>query len=154
MLFAIFAVLAFIELLAAVLIFLFKNVMHSIIMLAIAFLVGSLLFAALQQPLLALLQLFVIVGGVLTYFFIGVASAGLSKFKHTYYLPLAVLAIASFLLLAYASIGINTAGSNVLTRQMIANYVGSSISVLYVLAIVLFGVGLGAIELLKKLGAE
>ncbi|MGC8651754.1 MAG: hypothetical protein ACP5UH_00675 [Candidatus Micrarchaeia archaeon] len=156
MLLYIFVLLAFLEILAAALIFVFKNVMHSIIMLALAFLVSSLLFAAMQQPLLALIQLFVIVGGVLTYFFMGVTPAGFSRFKHTAYVPLAALAIISFLLLAYAvaSVGTATESSNVLTRQAIASYIGSSIGVLYILAIVLFGAGFGAIELLKKLGAE
>jgi len=157
MLLIVFAVLAAIELISVVLIFTSRNALHSIIMLALAFLASSLLFAAMQEPLLALLQLFVIIGGVLTYLFIGVASVSYSRFKHTSYLYIAALSLVLFIVIAYSvrSIDyINSINANVLTRAMIAGSLSSNIGVLYIIAIALFGIGLGAIILLKRLDAE
>ncbi len=152
MLLAIFLAVAALELISIIIIFVFKNVLHSIIMLAIAFVISSVLFAAMQQPLLALLQLFIVVGTILTYFFIGVASAGISRFKHTSYTLLAVLSIIMFMVLAYMSNGVNFTGQNMLTKADIANYVSGSIWLIYFLTLVLFSVGLSGIILLKRLG--
>ena len=152
MLLAIFLAVAALELISIIIIFVFKNVLHSIIILAIAFVISSVLFAAMQQPLLALLQLFIVVGTILTYFFIGVASAGISRFKHTSYTLLAVLSIIMFMVLAYMSNGVNFTGQNMLTKADIANYVSGSIWLIYFLTLVLFSVGLSGIILLKRLG--
>ncbi|MGC8585933.1 MAG: hypothetical protein ACP5K5_00070 [Candidatus Micrarchaeia archaeon] len=152
MLLAIFLAVAALELISIIVIFVFKNVLHSIIMLAVAFVISSVLFAAMQQPLLALLQLFIVVGTILTYFFIGVASAGISRFKHTSYTLLAILSITMFMVLAYMSNGVNFTGQNMLTKADIVNYVSGSIWLIYFLTLVLFSVGLSGIILLKRLG--
>ena len=90
-----FIVLALAELLSISLIFVFKDILHSVLSLAMAFFINSLIFLMLEQPLLALLQLFVMVGGISTFLFVGVASVSLSRFGHANLLLLLVLSVRS-----------------------------------------------------------
>ena len=70
---ALFLAVAVLELISIALIVLFKDIMHSSLALASLFFMNLLVFLMLQQPLLAVVQLFVLVGGISTYMIIGVA---------------------------------------------------------------------------------
>ena len=83
LLLAIVAIIAVLELAAIAFIFISKSLLHSVISLTLAFVANSALFLAMQQPFLAIIQLFIFVGGISTYAIVGVASASFSKFPHT-----------------------------------------------------------------------
>ncbi|MGC8670013.1 MAG: hypothetical protein ACP5TL_02580 [Candidatus Micrarchaeia archaeon] len=151
----IFAILAALEIVSILLIFIFKNVLHSIIMLSIAFITSSLIFFFMQQPLLGLLQLFIVVGGIITYLFISVASISMSKFRHTTLIAFMALSVILATLLSYSVLGVSVqSGSNILTKGLIVSYIDQSIAAFYIIAITLFGASIGAIALFKSLGVK
>lgn len=149
----VFIVLSLVELLSITLIFVFKDIPHSVLALSMAFFLNSLLFLILEQPLLALIQLFIMVGGISTYLFVGVASLSFPRFKHTSHLFLSLLSIVFFTVCFYkaTSMQFPIQQQNTLSDQAIAAYLASSIGQLYIITFVLFGVALGSILLLRKI---
>lgn len=151
----IFPIFAALEITAILLIFIFKSLLHSVLALATVFFANSLLFLILDQPLLALLQLFIMVGGVSTYIFVGVASGSYSHFKHTSYKALVALSVLSFILLFYKTTTMSFAPQqNLLSQESIASMLTSNIGILYIVTFMLFGVGFGSIILLKKISGR
>ncbi|HUY70578.1 MAG TPA: hypothetical protein VMV00_03370 [Candidatus Baltobacteraceae bacterium] len=152
-----FAAVATLEIISAMLVFTFRNVLHSVLALSLAFLFNSILFLAMQQTLLALIQLFIMVGGVSTYIFVGVSSSGLSKFRHTSLLVLGILAplliVAYATNLVYVTQGTSTQ-QNQVSGLMIKSALGANIGVLYIITFVLFATGLSSIILLKSMGRK
>jgi NADH-quinone oxidoreductase subunit J len=147
-----FALLVLLEIASISLVFEAKNVLHSVIMLSISFIISSLIFAFIGQPLIALLQIFIMVGGVMTYMFIGMASAGISRFKHVSYISLALYSIIILAVLSYSVMNASyTEGANNLSRSSIALQLTSGLGIIAVAVIALFGVGIGSIVLLKAL---
>ena len=150
-----FAAVAALEVISAVLIFTFRNVLHSVLALSLTFLFNSILFLALQQTLLSLIQLFIMVGGVSTYIFVGVANSGLSRFRHTSLLALGIM--APILIVAYTT-NLVFVGQGTVTQEnqvsglMIKSALASNTGVLYVIAFALFATGISSIVLLKSLG--
>ena len=147
-----FMVLASADILSLLLIFVFKDILHSVLALSVSFFVNSLIFLLLSQPLLALIQLFIMVGGISTYLFVGVASAPLSHFKHTSHAVLAIVSVVFFAACFYNAAGMQLPApqNNALSGEAIATYLASSMGQLYMVALVLFGAALGSIALLKK----
>jgi NADH:ubiquinone oxidoreductase subunit 6 (subunit J) len=146
-----FAALAVAELASISLIFLLKDMLHSVLALSMVFFVNSLLFLVLGQPLLALLQLFVMIGGVSTFLFVGVASEGLSRFRRTSLATLAVLSAALFAMCFYRFYGMQfTEQQNTLPAIALSGYLTTGIGQLYFVTFALFGVALGAILVLRK----
>jgi len=150
-----FALIALLEILSISSMFVAKNVLHSVIMLSISFILSSLIFALVGQPLLALLQIFIMVGGVMTYMFIGMASACISRFKHVSYATLALYALVAFAVLYYSTANVAYSdGANALSRTSIAAQLSSGIGVIAIAVVALFGVGIGSIVLLKAMVVE
>ena len=150
----VFIALAIAELLSISLIFVFKDILHSVLSLAMAFFVNSLIFLLLDQPLLALLQLFVMVGGISTFLFVGVASVSLSRFGHTNKLLLLILSVAFFAISFYMAVGtpFPVQQQNFISGAAISEQLESGVGQLYVIIFALFGVALGAIMLLRRVG--
>jgi NADH:ubiquinone oxidoreductase subunit 6 (subunit J) len=146
--FAVFAATAVISILFAISIFVFKDVIHVILSLILLFASISCLFVLLNQPLLAIIQLLVMVGGVATYFMIGSAPIGLANFRHTNFGLLTVLFVIIFAALAYPIIN---APRN---YPAYATFTGVGFSygqpLFYLIALFLFGVSIGALMLFKK----
>lgn len=149
----IFVALALAELVFISLIFFFKDVLHSVLSMAMAFFVNSLMFLALNQPLLALLQLFVMVGGIATFLFVGVASVSMSRFGHANLLMLLVLSVVFFAVSFYMAVGtpFPVQQQNFLSVEAIAGQLASGAGQLYVVVFALFGAAIGAITLLRKI---
>ncbi len=78
---ALFLIVSVIALAFSVLVFVFKDILHAAIALSGVFLMNSLFFIVLSQPLLAVVQLFIMVGGITTFLFVGVAAAPYSRFQ-------------------------------------------------------------------------
>ena len=151
----VFIAVALVELASISMIFISRDVLHSVLALSAAFFFNSLLFLLLSQPLLALLQLFIMVGGISTYLFVGVAAVSYSRFKHTTYSALMILSVAFFTLLLYNSLGVGFPAQqqNPLSSAAISNYLSSGVGQLYIITFALFGIALGSILLLKRIGS-
>ena len=78
---------------SALLVFRAREMAHAMVGFLMVTVAGAALLALLGLPLLALLQLFIMVGGVSVYLFVGVSSENLSRFRHTSLPVLVVLAI-------------------------------------------------------------
>jgi NADH:ubiquinone oxidoreductase subunit 6 (subunit J) len=148
---AIFIIIAIMEISAAYLIFFFKNLMHSAIALSTVFGITSLVFAFLGNPLLAVFQLFIMVGGISVYIFVGVAAPGLARFRHFNPKVLLPLSILIFMVLAYPLLSITFAqpSTNVLQQSDVTQTFTSGVPIFYVIMLLLFAVSLGAIILIK-----
>jgi len=153
---AVFATVAGLELISIILIFIFKDILHSVLALSASFLVNSIIFFLLGQPLIALLQLFIMAGGVSTYMFVGVASISYSKFRHTSYSAIIVLSVLSFLLYSYNTMNLSFTNlqQNTVSNDTISNTLSSGIGIIYIIAFMLFSIGIGSIVLLKKISGK
>lgn len=153
---ALFLAVAVLELISIALIVLFKDIMHSSLALASLFFMNSLVFLMLQQPLLAVVQLFVLVGGISTYMIIGVASGSFSRFRHSRPWLMVVVAALIFALITYPLSGMSFTNlqSNSATGAAVAGSFGEYIGLFYLMAFLLFAVALGSIALFKRAGSK
>jgi len=152
---ALLMLVAALEMLSAILIFWFKDVLHTVLALSFVFIFNSALFLMLSQPLLALIQLFVMVGGVATYAFVAVASESFSRFKHTNYIVLAIGYVAIFSIITYEMLSGNLVqqpGS--VADPQIPQAINTNAGILYLIGLLMFGTGFGSILLMKKLGGK
>ncbi|MGC8622536.1 MAG: hypothetical protein ACP5SJ_00250 [Candidatus Micrarchaeia archaeon] len=158
----IFAVFAAIELLLSFYIFLSRSLLHAIILLALMFIATSLLYLLLSQPLLAVVQLLVLVGGISTYLLVGTASESFSHFKHTGIALMVILALAIFTVMAYPLLASAVVYSfltlypNTISFTMAnqSEFLQTDLPIFYIAALLLFGIAIGAILLYKKLGEK
>ena len=160
MIYVIGAILGGLAILSALLVFYFKRISHIAVAISALFFANSLLFLALDQPILAVIQLLIMVGGVSTYLFIGVGSAPYSRFKHVNWPALIISSIAIFVLVFYGlqeSGALSSLSASALPSPYSANSImgsfasTSSLLALYAIMIMLFGLGIGAIKLLNRL---
>lgn len=142
---------------AAFALFRVKDLLHSVVLLTMLFISISLLYLAMSQVLLALLQMLVLVGGVSTYLFIGTASQSFSKFKHTNIPLLVIGSLIIFLAIAYPIItgaqSYSGTGANAFSLQSQSAFLGGDMVLFYIITLLLFGMGIGAIVIYRKLGA-
>ncbi len=152
--FALFVVLSLFELVSLVMLFLLKEQLHAVVSLTAAFFAVSLIFLTLEQPLLALMQLFVMVGGIATYLIVAVASTDAHNHLRINRVLLALLAFGFFAAMYYGASHATFLGTqgSVLSEQAIASSLSQNITMLYVLVFMLFGVGTGTIVLLRRVG--
>lgn len=160
MLEVIILILAALITIGALLIFVFKDVLHVAVSLALVFFANSLIFLFLNQPLLAVIQLLIMIGGVSVYLFVGVAAASYSNFRYTNYIAFAVAAIAVFASMTYGLYSSGTVfmlqGMHLSNQYSSAQVVASltsryTIISLYAITLMLFMLALAAIPLLKDL---
>jgi NADH:ubiquinone oxidoreductase subunit 6 (subunit J) len=160
MVYFIVLILGVLALAASIFVFIFRNILHIAAAISVLFILNSALFLALNQPTLAVIQLLIMVGGVSTYLFVGVAAIGYSKFKYTNWPALVISAAAIFGILiygAYNSGSLAMLASHAAPQAYAANSIaqsfssGSSVFSLYGIMIMLFGIGIGAIKLLNRL---
>ena len=148
------AIIAVLELAAIAFIFISKSLLHSVMSLTLAFVANSALFLAMQQPFLAIIQLFIFVGGISTYAIVGVASAGFSKFPHTNKIAFIGVFIILLAMISYPIFGMkNVAVShNPFTSLQVKTGISSYIGLFYLITAMLFGIAIGSIILVKSLG--
>ena len=153
---ALFIAVALLEIFAAILVFVFKDILHVVLSISALFAFNSMMFFILSQPLLALLQLFIMVGGISTYIFVGVASPGYSKFRNANYLAFGLIYLLFLLVFTVKIVQINPISiqHNFLSANMISESLAADSGLLYFLAIMVFGTGFGSILLMKKLGED
>ncbi len=148
-----FLVSAVVAICSALLIFRARAMVDAMVGFLIVAVASAAMLAVLGLPLLALLQLFIMVGGVSTYLFVGVSSENLSRFKHTHFPAFVVLAIAIAAVPIYKvlTLGGPSVQTNTLTSGAIVASIGSNIALFYLLAILLFGIGIASIMMMKGL---
>lgn len=153
---ALFIIFALLEVLSAALVLVFRNILHIVLALSFLFIFNSVMFLMLGQPFLALIQLFIMVGGISTYIFVGVGSTSYSKFKNVNKVAFVIAYLAIFALFVYKlyGIGVSSKGENIVSGAMISGSLSSGIGLLYMFAVMLFGVGFGSILLMKRLGEK
>jgi NADH:ubiquinone oxidoreductase subunit 6 (subunit J) len=151
----VFAVASIVAFGAALFMFKAREMAHAMLGFLLITIAAAGLLVVLDLPLLALLQLFIMVGGVSTYLFVGVSSENLSRFRHTSLPVLVVLAIALAAVPIYRISMLQNLGgqSNALNASVISAAVSSNITLFYMLAILLFGIGVGSIIMMKSLKA-
>ena len=152
----IFFIVAVFEIASVIAVFKLKDILHAAIALATVFFANSIMFLLIDQDLLAILQLFIMIGGVSTYIFVGVASGSFSRFKHTSYIGLAVISaiLAAALLYPLVALGSSATVSNALTESEISEGMSSSIQYFYFIAIFIFAVSIGAVIVMKRVGGK
>jgi hypothetical protein len=143
-----------VEIFVALALFRLKDMLHIGIALSLLFFFNSVVFLIASQPLLAVLQLFVAIGGISTYFIIGVAALGVSKFKYARFGLLSVSALLLFLLLVYSvggAFGYHTTSSNPIGAEEAGLQFEGYVPVFYIMTLMIFGAGLGSTALFKKI---
>jgi NADH:ubiquinone oxidoreductase subunit 6 (subunit J) len=136
----------------ALFIFRAREMSHAMVGFLSVAVAGAAFLALLGLPLLALLQLFIMVGGVSTYLFVGVSSESLSKFRHTSFPILVVLAIGLSAVPIYKVLTLGSSGTQVSTlgSGALSASIGANLTLFYMLAIALFGIGIASIVMMKS----
>ena len=140
------------------LVFAFKNMLYVILSLLFIFLLTAFIFLMLGQPLLAVLQVIITVGGISTYMFVAVAAVEFSNFKFVSFAKVVALSAVIFAVIVYPmkAMVFSDSGTptNLLTQQLIAKTMSSQIFNIFIIAIVLFGATISSIILLRELGRK
>ncbi len=147
--------MALLESAAAVSIYLLKGVLHSTLALSAVFVLNSFAFLMLQQPLLAVIQLFIVIGGIATYLIVGTAAGQRTTFRHVRLPAFAAMFVLLSIVLDYSIYG--TSFSSLPTNTFSAAGIAamfSSIGLLYIIVLMLFSVSIGSILLLKRFKKE
>lgn len=146
----IFLLIAIFTLGAAVSIFLFDRIIHAVIALTAAFFGSSLVFLFLGQVFAALLQLFVLVGGLSTYLIVAVATEERNKNRITpsYFFIIAVLS-ALVLSTSVITSGSGPVGNNSFLAAATAAF-QSYYLLFYAVVFLLFSTALGSILIIKR----
>ncbi|MGC8710240.1 MAG: hypothetical protein ACP5RF_01345 [Candidatus Micrarchaeia archaeon] len=150
-----FALISLFTLASAIVMLLSRKLLRAVIALAFAFTGSSLIFLMLQQSILALLQLFVFVGGLSTYLIVAVAAEPkLSKNMNARNFAAAATAllIAFFFIVykfAYANTTTSTYSGSFVTSAGIA--IGHYYALLGIIIFLPFASAIGSILLIKRL---
>lgn len=148
----IFVLLLMAALFAAMIIFIEKDLFKAALGLAVVFASSAGIILLLGQPLIALFQLLILVGGLSTYLIVAVASEGRAGFLHTNMLVLSISFIVLGGVLLYAIAMHPYPGS--LTGAAIGQSISLSISeyypLMYAMVFLLFSIGIGSILLMRR----
>ena len=148
----IFTISAIAALIAAAAMFMAKDILHSATALAAVFLINSMLFLLLGQPLLAVVQLFIMIGGIATFLFVGVASHTYSDFRPSNVQKLSIVWTVVFLMLLIPlnSVQMQQTQPNTFGFANIAYSLTVNPAIFYLMLLTMFGIALGAIMLLRR----
>ncbi len=143
-----FCAVALVMVASAAAIFFKRNMMHSVLYLTLVFAGSAVVFILLGQTLIAMLQLFIFVGGFSSYLMVTVAmeKRGSAEFNPKLFFPIATIISIGLIFLA------GNTGGTLAGTQMNA-YLGSAMRyypMIYMVVILLFGALIGSIVVLKK----
>ncbi len=145
-----FVLASLITICAAAAIFLSRRVIHSIIAVTFAFAGSAALFAYMNQVMLALLQLFIFVGGLSTYLMVAVASEDSS-------MPLGVSRFVFILIVAGIGLSVILLGNAATPQASYATQTqppGASLpayySLIFAMVALLFSGVLGSVLIIKR----
>lgn len=132
--------------------FLSKRLLHAVLSLTFAFMGSALVFIYLGQSFIALLQLFVFVGGLSTYLVVAVAADQTKSNTETLKFVILLVAIAlglSAILGSNASLFNQTSSSHSFTEAAIPAF-NTYYPILFMLALLLFGTVIGSIIIIRR----
>lgn len=132
-------------------VFLFKRLMHAVLALTMAFAASALIFLYLDQVLVALLQLFIFVGGLSTYLIVAISNEEKGSVHGN--LPMfaivaVVLTVALLAAVQSLPSGLALSGNDMLQTAPAA--FGSYYPIFYALALLLFSASAGTVIFIKK----
>lgn len=145
-----FAPIALLTIASAVLIFAQSRLLYAALALALAFLGSAFVFLLLNQVLIALLQLFIFVGGLSTYLIVAVATEEKGKkLINRPYFAIAAILITASLIFSFSIWGQGTPASNNFLTLATAAF-GAGYVLLYALMLLLFSATIGTVLLIRK----
>ncbi|MGC8587171.1 MAG: hypothetical protein ACP5K9_02695 [Candidatus Micrarchaeia archaeon] len=148
---SVFAAIAVLSLVFSMLVFAAKKLLHAVLALTSVFALSAALFALLGQELVALLQLFIFVGGLSLYLMVTIAAEYRgSEYTRLSYIPIIAIVVAAAMLLPMAGIFYVQQQSNSFLSAASAGF-SNYYAILYFIATMLFAVGIGSILVLKRL---
>lgn len=149
-----FLAVTVIAILAALDIFLEKELFKSAIALAVTFAASAAVLLFLSQTLIAILQLLLLVGGLSTYLIVAVASGERKYFRHTDMRVLVILFIVLDAVFTYvlsmASFSLVVNGNESIGLALDLGFIEFYV-LLYFIVLLLFAVSIGSILLIKKM---
>ncbi len=148
----IFILLVMVGLFAAMEIFIEKDLFKAALGLAFVFLSSSGLILLLSQPLIALFQLLILVGGLSTYLIVAVASERHADFAHTNMLVLGVSFVLFGGVLLYAVVlhPYPSFASGASVGQSISLSITQYYPLIYAMVFLLFSVAIGSVLLIRR----
>ncbi len=146
-----FAIVSFIMLLSSIMIFYQRSIMRAVILLTISFGSSSAIFFILNQNFVALLQLFIFVGGMSTYLIISVFSE-YKKINQVDFVKICIVAAVIFSAVFLSLIGITN--NNTLQSTNMSTFFAyafeSYFPLIYLAIVMLFLTSIGSILIIRK----
>lgn len=147
---SIFIAISILTIAAGLATFLSRRLLHSVLAITFAFIGSALIFIYLDQTFIALLQLFIFVGGLSTYLIVAVASEeAKGSISLVRFIPLLVIvAIGLSALLVSTGLSQSPSGNNFIATS------GSAFTayypVFFMLGLLLFSTVIGSILIMKR----
>jgi NADH:ubiquinone oxidoreductase subunit 6 (subunit J) len=144
-----FAAVSIVALICTYLVLVLKDILHVVIAFVLVVIAASALMLFVGQPLIAVIQLLIMVGGIATYLLVGSASVKFNQANHTNIPAFAVLSSVLFIVLVIASLR-----SGVSSYSPYSPFTGGNFdygqTFFYLLIITLFSVSVSSIMLFKR----
>ncbi|MGC8479157.1 MAG: NADH-quinone oxidoreductase subunit J [Candidatus Micrarchaeia archaeon] len=141
---------SFIIIISGIFIFYQKSIMRAVLMLTIAFGSSALIFFALGQNFIGLLQLFIFVGGMSTYLIVAVSSE-YKKIENLDFLKITMIAAILFVSIFLSLYGIgNSASNNIDMSRYFSSALENYYPILYMAIIILFLTAIGSVIIIRK----
>jgi len=135
---------------SALLVFVFKKLLHAALALTVTFLVSALLFAAIGQTFIGLLQILIFVGGLSAYLIAAVATEtkGKEMLKHAPFFASTIALSIAFTAIAF----LVPQGAYVPStfQQSSSAMFSQYYLVLFILTLLLFSTAIGGVIIIKK----
>jgi NADH:ubiquinone oxidoreductase subunit 6 (subunit J) len=143
-------IVAALALSGGLLVFLSRRLLHAVLALTFVFIGSALVFVFLGEVFIALLQLFVFVGGFSTYLIVAVASeTSHDSFSKARFLSaLVIIAIGIALILAWAGAGSFTHGSSF--PSIAAAAISEYYVVFFMMLLLLFSAVIGSVLIMRR----
>jgi len=147
---AVFWVIAVLAVSFSLLVFAARRLLHAVLALTFVFALSAMLFLLIGQELIALLQLFIFVGGLALYLMVTIAAEYRSE-EHTHlaYVPIIAIVVAAAMILPMVGILYMQQQSNSFLSAAGTDF-SNYYAMLYFIATLLFAVGIGSILVLKR----
>jgi NADH:ubiquinone oxidoreductase subunit 6 (subunit J) len=148
---SLFIVIALFTIASALLVFLFRKIVHSVLALTAAFIMSAVIFLYLGQTLIALLQALIFVGGLSTYLIvaIGVEEKGQKYSDPRVFLLTTIILAAGFSIMALQSGNPTPAAQNIMQDSAAAS-LQSYYALIFAAVLLLFSAAMGSVIFIKK----
>ena len=148
-----FAVVSIVMIISAIGIFYQKRIMHSVVLLSIAFISSAFVFFILNQNFIAFLQLFIFVGGMSTYLIISVSSE-FRKTRMIDFMKICIVAIAITISISIGILNFHYQNSQVTVSQGFSNFFVYAFqqyySIIFTSVIMIFLVAIGSVVVIRR----